>query len=272
MPVVFLISLLLVILGSGCDPDQLIQKATPAADEQAATNYISLLRQGRFEPIQNDLDGSLKSVLTRDKLAAMAAAIPPQEPIGFKVIGARHLFDQKVWQINLTFEYQFPTNWVVINVALQKQGGVSSIVGFHVYPLTDSLEHHNRFQLAGKKPFQYLVLLAALLIPLFLLSVAVVCVRTKMKRRKWLWLLFILVGFGTLSVNWTTGGWQCVPLNLLLFGSGAFALPYGPWLISISFPVGAISFLLMRKILTAPAAPDLSADAEEAGSGSPGSP
>ena len=238
----------------------------PPADEAAATNYINLLRQGRFEPIQNDLDASIKGQLTRATLAAMTAAIPAQEPVGIKLVGSRQYNEPSVHQINLTFEYQFPTNWVVINVALQRQGGVASIIGFHVYPRPDSLTEHNRFHLAGKSAVQYLVLLAALLIPVFILSVVAVCVRTKMKRRKWLWLLFILMGFGTFSVNWTTGGWECVPLNLLIFGSGAFAVPYGPWVISISVPVGAITFLCLRKKLTVPVAAD--AVAAEAGGGS----
>jgi hypothetical protein len=155
----------------------------------------------------------------------------------------------------LSFEYQFPSKWLLINVATQKKGGVSTIIGFNVYPLSDSLENINRFTLTGKTPLQYATLAFAILIPLFILSVLVLCIRTKMTKRKWLWIIFILFGIGRLTVNWTTGQWQVAPLYFLLLGSGAFAPPYGAWLISISLPLGAILFLFRRKKLVASVEP-----------------
>jgi hypothetical protein len=74
-------------------------------------------------------------------------------------------------------------------------------------------------------------------------------------KRKWLWIIFILFGIGRITVNWTTNRWGFSPLSFLVFGSGAFAQPFGAWMISISFPLGAIVFLLRRKTLTAQIAP-----------------
>jgi hypothetical protein len=231
------ISLLLLIILPGCapaDPASQIKRFTPPEDEAMATNYIALLRQNKFDRIQNDLDLSIKNALTQDTLVKMAKAIPPQDPVSVKVIGAQQVRDPGIYKINLSFEYQFPSKWLLINVATQKKDGVSTIIGFNVYPLSDSLENLNRFTLAGKNFLQFATLAFAILIPLFSLCVLVLCIRTKMQKRKWLWIIFILIGVGKFTINWTTGQWQIAPLYLSLLGSGAFAPPYGAWLISIS--------------------------------------
>ncbi len=67
------------------------------------------------------------------------------DPVSVKVIGSQQFHNQDTYQINLTFEYQFPPNWFLINVALQRKDGVSSIYGFHVRQIRDSLENLNKF-------------------------------------------------------------------------------------------------------------------------------
>src|SRR5271154_520379 len=90
---IFPIGILFLIIFSGCNQskDSLMKKFTPPEDEAIATNYIALLRQNQFEPIEKDLDPSLKSVITEDTLVKMAAAIPAQDPISVKVIGAQQV-------------------------------------------------------------------------------------------------------------------------------------------------------------------------------------
>jgi hypothetical protein len=237
---------------SGCgDPNSVIKKFTPPEDEAIATNYIALLRQNKFAPIEKDLDPSLKGALTQDTLVKMAEAIPDQDPISVKVIGAQQVRNPGLYRINLSFEYQFPSKWLLINVATQKKDGVSTIIGFNVYPLSDSLENLNKFTLAGKNLLEYVTLVFAILIPLFTLYALVLCIRTKIEKRKWLWIIFILIGLCKFTVNWTTGQWNFAPLSFQFLGAGAFAPPYSAWLISISLPLGAILFLIRRKKLVA---------------------
>lgn len=83
-------------------------------------------------------------------LKKMSEAIPPQDPISVKVIGAQQVRNPDLYRINLSFEYQFPSKWLLINVATQKKDGVLTIIGFNIYPLQDSLENLNKFTLAGK--------------------------------------------------------------------------------------------------------------------------
>jgi hypothetical protein len=120
-----------------------------------------------------------------------------------------------------------------------------------VYPQSGSLEQRNEFTLGGKSIVEYLVLGFSLVLPLFTLAMLVICIRTRLKGRKWPWILFVICGFGRFAVNWTTGQWDFSPLYVQLFSAGAYATRYGPWTISISIPVGAIIFLLRGKQLKA---------------------
>jgi hypothetical protein len=103
--------------------------------------------------------------------------------------------------------------------------------------------------LGGKNALQYGVLTLAVGVAIFTLCVLVVCIRTKLKRRKWLWILFILFGFGKLSVNWATGQWGIQVLAAQLFSASTYADFFGPWIISVSLPIGAMVFLRFRRTL-----------------------
>jgi hypothetical protein len=179
----------------------------------------------------------------------MAALFPAGEPTSLTLVGAQSFSGPEWSTINLTYEFGFAGKWLLTNVALKKQHGKSTIVGFHVYPQPASLEAQNRFSLAGKSAVQYAVLACGVVVPLFTLWVFIVCLRTKLKGRRWPWLVFILVGFGKLAVNWTTGAWAFALAYVQLLGASAVAPPYGPWTIAVSFPLGAIVFLLRRKAL-----------------------
>jgi hypothetical protein len=97
----------------------------------------------------------------------------------------------------------------------------------------------------------YAVLAYGVAVALFTLVVLIVAAKTKMRRRKWLWILFILFGVGKFSVNWTTGQWGIALLVVQLFSVSSQAEFFGPWIISVSLPIGAILFLLRRNRLRA---------------------
>ena len=251
MRFVMLTCLLIVtlLLGCGKNSEKLVKQFAPPEDEAKATNYIALLRQGNYEAIQKDSDPGFTNTDTRNMLVKMAALIPSQEPKSVKTVGAQQNWNNGVYKIYLSYEYEFPTNWILISLVLQGTGENRTINGFHVRLLPDSLENLNRFTFTGKNLFQDMIFASAVLIPIFILFALVLCIYTKMAKRKWPWIVFILFGFGEITVNWTTGQWQFGLLHFQLFGVGAFAPPFGAWLITVSVPLGAIIFVLKRKEL-----------------------
>ncbi len=244
----------MILLLSACSQDDMLQKFSSSEEQATAKGYIDRLRARDFGAIENAMDKSIRSPNTNDTLAKMADMIPTQQPKSMKLVGAQTFHSPGSTMVNTTFEYNFGTTWLLANVAIQDRNGTKTIVGFNVYPRSQSLESQNRFTFSGKSMAQYLILSMTFLVALLTLWSLTMCIRAKLPGRKWPWILFILFGFGKVAVNWTTGQWSFMPLSIQLFSASAFAQLYGPWIVSASLPVGAIFFLIHRKKLVAPVA------------------
>jgi hypothetical protein len=234
----------------GCDQDTLMKKWIPSGSEESARAYVDALRQGKFDQIARDLDPSVTDAAVPSTFAKMATMLPAETPRSVKVVGAHMFRGQEYSTASLTLEYQFPSKWLLVDVTTKKMGGVATLVGFHVTPLSDSLENQNRFTLAGKGIVQYSVLALAVSSLAFSLYVLVLCLRMKGVTRKWLWAPFILVGAEKLAVNWTTGQLSFGVLAVQIpCGTASHAL-YGPWTVGVFLPIGAIVFLNRQRKMT----------------------
>jgi hypothetical protein len=233
------------ILG-GCDEASLMKRWTPPESESIARGYVDLLRQGKFDQIERNLDSSVANSNVQETFTKMAAIFPAENPVSVKVVGA-HVFKGKEYSTtDITLEYQFPSKWLLASVATRKQGDISTIMGFHVKPMSDSLENLNRFSLVGKSAAQYLILTLAGGSLLFSLYVLVLCTQTRNVKRRWLWMLFILVGAGKLAVDWGTGQWTFQLLAFQIPCSTMSHPLYGAWTVGAYVPIGAILFLNHR--------------------------
>jgi hypothetical protein len=224
-----------------------MKKMVPPADETFARERTDLLRQKRFEQIQRELEPSISDANTEETLKTMAGMFPAEEPKSVKVVDIKFLRHEGSSTHSLTLEYEFTDTWLLVNIAIKRLNGLSTIAAFNVTPIADSLENVNRFSLAGKSVLQYLMLALALAAPIFSLYVLVECLRTKNLRFKWLWAIFILFGVGRLAVNWTTGELAFTPLAVHIPCASLTAVPaYGPWVVAVSLPLGAFLFMARR--------------------------
>jgi hypothetical protein len=230
----------------------MIQKFSTPEDQQITKDYINQLRARDFAPIAAAIDPSIRRPDMNEVLAKMADKLPQQEPTTITLVGARSESTAHSKKVNTTFEYQFGDKWFLINVATLTADGPRTIIGFNVLAEVQALKAQNRFTLNGKSPIQYSVLILAFLVPLFTLYALLVCIRTRLKGPKWPWILFIIVGLGRITVNWTTGQWVIGVLTAQLLGASEFRELYGPLMISVGVPVGALTFLLSRSMLAAP--------------------
>lgn len=246
LPMRHFIVVLSALLLLGCSQQQMLQKFSTPADQAVAEAYISDLQARRFDAIEKDLDPSIKTPDVHATLVRMAGFFPAGAPTSIKLVGAHRMYSPAGVQTSTSFEYRWGDKWLLCSIAIQKTKTTITILGFNINPEKESLEDQTRFTLAGKSPAQYAILAGAVLAFSLTLYALVICIRTRGLRRKWLWILFILVGFGLLSANWTTGevGYQLVYITL--FSAGAFAPLYGPWTITMSAPVGAMVFLWRR--------------------------
>lgn len=225
-------------------------------DEAQGRSYVESLRKREFGPIEEAAGDSIESEEDlAGTLTEMADVFPSGEPESVTLVGAHRFTSDGTSRLDLTYEYEFPDQWVLASVVLEESNGESKIVGLNVNPQKESLKEQNRFTLSGKTPAHYLILLLAIVLPLFTLWTLILCIRTNIKGKKWPWILFVLFGFGQLGLNWTTGDLSFNPVSFQLFSSSIFSAFNGPWTLSISIPVGAIVFLVKRNELKADETP-----------------
>jgi hypothetical protein len=239
---------------AGCNRQDAVSSLVPAVDQALAMTYVDLLRARKFDDIDRAAIPSVRGPRLYDALLKMADTLPEKEaPTSRKLVGAQIHTDEGGTTTNLVFEYDFSGKWVLANVALLRKPGSVSLVALSVRSIPESLEEHHRFRLAGKSAMHYAVLALAVLFPVLSLYALVACVRTKMSWWKWPWALFILFGIGSFAINWTTGETQFSALTIGLLGASVTGTLYGPWTLSVSFPLAALAFLLRRKAPTAAA-------------------
>lgn len=244
-----LIALVLIILSvSSCSRDAISKKLIPQKESQFARHYLSRLRSGDFIYVKSLMSPELQSQVDEKLLAKISSYFRPGDPLSVRLIGSQVNIYNGQWQGNFTFEYHFKSGWNIANAALRRTNNGYEVIGLHVYQENASQKEINAFTLYGKSPTHYLVLAAAIIVPLFILLTLIVCAKTPIPRRKWLWVIFILFGVGWIQINWTTGQSMIKIFAIQLFGASAMASsPDAPWIISASIPLGAMLFWLRRK-------------------------
>jgi len=239
---VFLIGL------SACSYEDMAAKFIPEEESKWAEEYISKLRDRDFEYVKSKLSEELKPKVTDELLLNMVAHFRTGELVSTNIIGSQvHVFNG-VWQGNFTFELQFSDGWNLANAAFKKVNGEPEVIGINVYRTEASQKEINAFTFSGKSAVHFVVLVLAIVVPVFILITTIVCVRTPIQKRKWLWIIFILLGVSAIQLNWTTGQFGVQLIGVHLFGAAATSAgPYAPWVLSASIPLGAIIFWFRRK-------------------------
>jgi len=239
------------LLTAACDQKATFDRFVPKDDAAYGQRVLDQLRRRDFAAVENALNPAVKAAgAVRTQLEQAAAAFPAGAPKNIRVIGAFTNTDviNGTRLVSLTYEYEFPKQWLLANIVLRQEAGRRLIEGLHVQQTVASQEELNSFAAPGKRWGHYVVLLWTVLVPLFILGAFGVLLRTKVPRRRWLWGLFVLVGLGHLSFNWTSGEVRLQMVYVTILGSGFFkAAPVGPLTLMTSLPVGAFVFLWKRR-------------------------
>ena len=236
--------LLLLIALTGCDSQSLMRSFTPKEEAEART-YVEDIRAHNYGPVKAALDPRLLPSVDAG-FQQMAKIMPGGKPLSVKVVGSHTMNFNGEVSYDFLWEYEFTGKWILAHLQMNKPNGKTNITTIYLTPMARSLEEQNAFTLSNKTPVHYLTLLAAILFPLFTIATAIVCWRTKVPRRKWLWILFILCGLGQFSLNWITGAFD-VGIGFDLFGADWHQDLYGPPILQIGFPIGAILFWWRRR-------------------------
>ena len=242
-----------ILLLSGCnlkkDTKKWINKVTPPEDDIFARELITKLQDEDYDFIINNFDKTALGNTPQANLQKLYKYIDHDRPNSIELVGCSILSIKGERHTKLTYQLEFPNSWYTSDISIVTHGSVRKVIRFYLNKIPNSLEEINKFTLKEKTYFHYLILINAIGIPIFVIYSLIICVKSKIKR-KWLWIPFILIGIGALNLNWTTGqiGIELIGFRIPGAGIVKYGL-YSPWILSISFPLGAILFLNKRKKL-----------------------
>lgn len=231
----------------GCNRSARLERNN-AEDISLAKNYFDLLRKGDYDEVENAFDPSLKGPDFRAGFDQLVATIPPEDPFSVSPNLVKRNCDAWVCDTGIILDYKYRDERLLFNVVLRKSERQSTIIGMNIRIIPGSYIAANEFRLSNKGFFQYAMLILAVLFPALSVYALALCIRSRIGLRKWLWTPFIIVGVAKLGVNWTTGRIDFHVLSVQVLSSSAFREPYGPWIISVSLPLGAILFLTHRTL------------------------
>ena len=235
---------------AGCDRQQVAHWLAPTDEDAAGRQYVEDIRDRNFTPVQTSLAPGV--AVPEEALMSLATFLNAGEaPRSVTIVTRNVERADGTAHYDLGYQYQFAKDLRLIELNLTKRGGVTKIAGLHTYAITVPLQEINAFNFRFKSRQHFIFLGVWVLMALFNLVTAYACWRTMMGRTKWLWLLIILLGFGELAINWTTGTIYYDLMALELFGVGIYRDLSGVWTLQIGVPLGAILFWMFRSKLKA---------------------
>jgi hypothetical protein len=240
---------ILLLFGlAGCKVGWLTDRIAPDAIRDAKS-YFEELRQRQVDQVMQSFDPSADKDRLRGDLGNVIALVPQQVPLGVETLGATaECKGTGVCTKLITLEYKYPDRWILFQVTSSNRSGHYAITNLYVQPESMPLESGSQFMLRGKGWLHYAILLMSLLSVGFALYALVVCIRTPIQKRKWLWIILTILGLGKLGIEWSSGElWYKILYVSILPAGWGFDLD-GPFLYA-SIPAGAILFLLMRSRL-----------------------
>ncbi len=244
---------LLAVTLFGCKPNDFLRntmnRMAPDDDEALAMECLIALRARDFETVIGQLDPQVVKPGIESKMLPVADMLAQGEPLSVELVGCRILSTPDKRRSHLTYQYHFTDAWILATITIDTVGENKKIFAVSVNPIPKSLGELNAFTLAGKSLRHYVLLSLAVIIPVFIIWTIILCARTKI-RKKWLWIIFILIGITSLNLNWTTGQMGFQPIAFKIPGVGMVKMGlYAPWILKVSFPLGAILFLIKRRKL-----------------------
>jgi hypothetical protein len=228
-----------------------MNRITPPEDDALARALVAALLAGDYGFVMANMDERALGETPEATLKELYEYIDHDAPQAIELVGCNIFRSGKRRKSSLTYQLEFPHSWCVAVLVIASDNSTRKAIGFRLQKLPASLAEINKFTLKGKTFAHFTVLLNMIGVPLFVVYALIKCIRTRI-RRKWLWMLFILVGIGALELNWTTGQMRLEALSIQLLGASFLRQGfYGPWILGISFPLGAVMFLRRRRKLGA---------------------
>jgi hypothetical protein len=235
-----------------CSADSILARYESLPETQIARESIELLRTKNYDALRTRLAPEQRDdpKIARG-MPIVAGQFPDGEPIGIKLIDYQFTtfspFNGSAsTNYSIAFEYEYPEIWIVTIAALRRANEETSVTGINAFRNLQSLENLNALTFENKSALHFVMVLLAVVVFGFIVATLITAIRTKIPKRKWLWIIFIIIGIGQISLNWTTGELSFAA-NFNLFAVGMVRRGLGPWILQIGIPLGAALFWWRRR-------------------------
>ncbi len=246
----------IVALGSGAwRPDF---SNTPGLNQQDMATLAA-----PFDDIRLERDGAViarlggQSVSAQAEIDRIQTLLPPGEPLSSRLTTMRAQVGtsgNRLWGVR---EYEYPEHVVRAETTLYRDNAEQpwSIEGFNVNVLSREALASRGLNFAAEPPSVQAVIVAAVALPLFMLATFLVALFQPGLKPRWVWLLLVPLGFGTISANTATDALTFLPVSIQLFGAGATwsGSVFDGWVFSAAIPFGALFYWLARMFSKRPA-------------------
>lgn len=234
----------------GCSTERVARALSPAETESFVRAFVDTLRSGTIEAAVQRLSPTLTALPTvADSLRSLQRQLSALGGIDSLRLVSGAVFYPRgsdVVRRDLLYEIFGPRADALASVSVLEELGWRGIDGLELRVIDKSVAANNAFLRNLGVPQVVLLGVIGVLV-VFHLWAAVVVARTPMRQR-WLWTAIALLGVGKLSVNWTTAAFGVQPVVVqLLSASGQRTGAIGPWVLAISFPLGAVLALARRR-------------------------
>lgn len=225
-----------------------VEALAPKEDVDFAKQYFALFQTGDYDAITAKIDPKLRDAKLRPTLEKMAGFFPQGTPIKVTLIEWNSTTPANGPRTEaFKFYYEFTYQKLLASVIFEKHGDERVVTGVYVEPAPTAAASPLSFDHLTAIKIAFLALMG--IIPLFILVTLAICIRTKMSNWKWLWCFLILFGLVAFSLDWANDEVVVKPIAVLLFGAALNDTSLGASgaSVSVSIPLGAILFLILRR-------------------------
>jgi hypothetical protein len=243
------LAIAVALAATGCSTREWIARFVPPATDQYARRVIDTLQN---QPAQ----AAVKLLVSRvamedgivDSIATVKRYLPQGRPDSLQIVAVNVQTQNGSTSRTVAYQLHADGKWAVIQFILEDNDtDERRVAGIHVWQMDSSLQSRNALTLRHASAAGFVAAFLAVVVLVFSLYAAVQVVRSPLKRR-WVWVIVALLGFGKFGVEWRTGTVTQQWIAVQLFGTGIVRDGfYGPWWIFLSMPGGAVLALDRRR-------------------------
>jgi hypothetical protein len=240
----------LLLISSCSSIDEISEENVPNEANNYAKLFIEKLNNGEIDYCLSQINEQYQNEELKNFLLDFFESLTDKNPKDYSILAYRYstlYSDNSITTYEFRYEYEYADVFAYFTFQLEEKEDLFQVFGFSIDTSKDSLRNLNQFHFKDKSIIHYIFLLLTIAVPIFILVSVVFAIISPIER-KWAWILFILLGFITFTLNWTDGQIGFKLISLKLFGAGftKFGI-IEPWILSFAIPIGAIVFWVKRK-------------------------